>query len=116
MTCEECEQILLDSRNRASPEGCTLRISQASPVHEHVQNCPGCATKMAEVARLEEALTRLRLSAMHLHAPEGIERNLLDAFHREAARRHSPVGRGFGWRLVWLSAAALLLAAAGIQL
>jgi hypothetical protein len=116
MTCEECEQILLDTRNRTRPEGWMLKVSKASLVQEHVQNCPGCATKRTEVARLEEALNRLRVSTMQLEAPAGVERNLLDVFHREATRRHSLVWRGFGWRLVWLSAAALIFAAAGIQL
>jgi hypothetical protein len=116
MTCEECEQILLDTRNGTRPEGWVLKVSKASLVQEHVQNCPGCATRRTEVARLEEALNRLRVSTMQLEAPAGVERNLLDVFHREAARRHSLVWRGFGWRLVWLSAAALIFAAAGMQL
>ena len=93
-----------------------LRASRAALVQAHIENCPACATKKAEAARLQDALDQLRVSTVHMQTPAGVERNLLGAFREEAARRHSAVGRVFAWRLVWLSATALALITAGVQL
>jgi hypothetical protein len=115
MTCEECEQILLDSKHGTRAEGWMLRISTAGLAEAHVKNCPACATKMAEVARLDDALDQLRLSTMHVKASAAVERNLLDAFCRKTAKRRRFVGRAFAWRLARLSAAVLVLAVAGVE-
>jgi len=115
MTCEECEQILLDSKHGTRVEGWMLRISAAGLVEAHVKNCPECATKMAEVARLDAALDQLRRSTMHVQASAAVENNLLDAFWRKTAKQRPFVARAFSWRLVWLSGAALVLAVAGVQ-
>jgi hypothetical protein len=91
-----------------------LRASRATLVEEHVQNCPACAMKLSQATGLEDALDQLRVSTMHVRAPAAVERNLRDAFRREAARRRCSVKSAFPWRFVWLSAAALVLLAAGV--
>src|SRR5215469_2381888 len=117
MTCDEFEQDLVDSsRCRSGGDGWLLRASKAVVIQAHVENCPVCAKKMADATRLQDALDRLRASTMHLRAPATVERNLLDAFRQQAARRRTLVGRASGWRFVWLSAAALVLLAAGLRL
>ena len=114
MTCEECEQIQQDSSHYSSGEGWMLRASRAALVQEHVQNCPVCAKKLAEIVKMQNALDQFRASTMHMQAPAAVERHLLDAFRQEAAKRRPSVERAFPWRLVWASFAALVLAAAGI--
>jgi hypothetical protein len=114
MTCEEWEQIQLDSSHYSSGEGWMLRASRAALVQEHVQNCPVCAKKLAEIAKMQDALDQLRVSTMHMHAPAAVERQVLDAFRQEAAKRHPSVGRTFLWRLVWASFAVFVLTVAGI--
>jgi hypothetical protein len=116
MTCEEFERVLLDSSSSATAGGWMLRASREALVQAHVQDCPPCATKMMEDARLKDALDQLRLSTRHMQAPVAVEKNLLDAFHRQAARAHSSGRTALPWRLVWLSAAAVVLVAAGLLL
>lgn len=115
MTCEEFDQILLDSRHHVNGDGWMLRISKAALVDAHVQSCPVCATKMAETTRLEDGLDQLRLSTMHMEAPSWVEKRLLDAFRREGARRRPSVRRAIPWRLVWVSVATFVLAAGCIE-
>jgi len=112
MTCEEFERILVDSSSSSTPGGWMLRASREALLQAHVQDCPACATKMAEAARLENALNQLRLSRRHIEAPATVERNLLDVFRHEAASRRSSGSTGLPWRLVWFSAAAVVLFAA----
>jgi len=71
---------------------------------------------MADATRLQDALNRLRVSTKDLQAPAAVERNLLDVFRQQAARRRTSVGRASAWRFAWLSAAALVLLAAGLWL
>jgi hypothetical protein len=117
MTCDEFEQVLLESSHYGNGgEGWLLRASDAAVIQAHVENCKVCAKKMAEASRLQDALDRLRVSTVHLQAPAAVERNLLDAFRQQAARRQVSVGRPSAWRFAWLSAAAVVLLAAGFQL
>jgi len=117
MTCDEFEQVLVDSSHyRSSGDGWLLRSSKAAVIQAHVENCPVCAKRMAEANRLQDALDRLRVSTVHLQAPAAVERNLLDAFRQQAARQRTSVGRASAWRFVWLSAAVLVLLAAGLRL
>jgi hypothetical protein len=111
MTCEEFDQILLDSRHHVNGDGRMLRISKAALVDAHVQSCLVCATKKAETMRLEDGLDQLRLSTVHMEAPSWVEKSLLDAFRREGAKRRPSVRRTFPWRLVWVSVATFVLAA-----
>jgi hypothetical protein len=114
MTCEEFERVLMDSNSGKASEGWMLRASRRDLVEAHVQNCPACATKMTEAAPLEDALDELRLSTRHIQAPAAVEEALLDAFHREVAKRRSVVRSTLPWRVVWLSAAAVALVTAGL--
>jgi hypothetical protein len=117
MTCDEFEQVLLESSHcRSGGEGWLLRASTAAVIQAHVENCQVCAKKMAQTTRLQDALNQLRVSTMHLQAPAAVERNLLDAFRQQAARRRTSVGRASAWRLAWLSAGALVLLVAGFEL
>jgi hypothetical protein len=114
MTCDDFERILVDSISGKASETSMLRAFRTPLVLAHVRNCPACAGKMREASRLEEALDDLRLSARHLEAPAGVEKNLLDAFDRERARRHSSNRPLLAWRPAWLSAAAVVLLIAGV--
>jgi len=116
MTCDEFEQVLLGSSHCRSADGRSLRASKAAVMQAHVENCPVCAKKMAQATRLQDALDQLRVATMHLQAPAAVDRNLLDAYRQQAARRRTSVGRASVWRFVWLSAAALVLLAAGLRL
>jgi hypothetical protein len=117
MTCDEFEQVLLDSScYQSGGDSSLLGASKASVIRAHVESCPVCATKMAETTRLQGALDQLRVSTMRLQAQAAVERNLLDAFRQQAARRHVSVGRASALRFAWLSAAALVLLAAGFHL
>jgi hypothetical protein len=110
MTCEECEQILLDSSSSLGGRG------WMPGVKSHAQNCPTCATKMSEIGRMQDALDKLRVFTKGVEAPAAVEANLLAAF-REQCRVPGPsFGKVFAWRLMWGSAAALLLIAAGVML
>ena len=114
MTREELERVLLDSSSGVTTGRWMLRAYREALVKAHVQNCPACATKMTEAAQLGGALDELRLSTRHMRAPAAVEKTLLDAFHREAAKRRSSVRGALPWRLVWLSAAAVVLVTAGL--
>lgn len=116
MTCEEFEQILLDSQHRASGDGWMLRASRTALVQQHVNHCPACAARMAENTRLEDALDQFRVSMKHLEAPVSVEGKLLQTFRANAARRNSARGFVFSWKLVWVSMAAIALIGAGILL
>ena len=116
MTCEECEQILLDSRHQTNGDGWMLRVSKAALIQPHIENCPACATKMTETRRLEDGLDQLRVATKQVQASPQIEKNLLDAFRQEKASRRQSLDRAFGWRRAWLCTATLVLAAAGVFL
>ena len=113
MTCEECEQILLDSSRRTNDDACMLTVSRAALIQGHIDNCPACTAKMTETTRLEDALDQLRVASKQVQASPEIEKNRLEAFRQETAKqRQSPDGV-FAWRLAWLCTATLVLAAAG---
>lgn len=114
MTCDECEQILLDSSHRASGGGWMLGASRVALVQAHLKDCPACAMRMAEASRLEDALNQLRVSAMQIEAPAAVENNLLEAFRQETAKRGPSIKIALPWRLVWFSATALILLGAAI--
>jgi hypothetical protein len=114
MTCEECEQILLDTDPAVSRKGWVPGVSVMNLAKSHAQDCPACAAKMSDVAKMKEALDQLRLSAMQVEALAAIETELLAAFRRQTAR--SPVAKVFPWGLVWGSVTAALLIAAGVML
>ncbi len=114
MTCEEFEQILFNSRQLVSGADCAMRTSRSARIQEHVDNCPVCAKRLAEIVRLEGALDQFRLSTMHLEAPASVERNLLSAFRDNAAQARSVSRRATGWRLAWLGAAIVMLVVIGV--
>lgn len=113
MTCEECEQILLDSGHNMNGVGSMPGASVSHLAKSHAQNCPACAARMLAMARLNDALNQLRLSTMHVEAPAAVEAKLLAVFRREMAMRPS-VARVVPWRLRWGAVAAVLLIAAGL--
>ena len=116
MTCEEFEQILLNSHDRISGDGWMLRASRTTLVQEHVKDCPACATRIAETTRLEDALDQFRVSTKHMQAPVSVEEKLLHRFRENAAMRQSVSGFVFPWKLLWVSMAAVVLVVAGILL
>jgi hypothetical protein len=116
MTCEECEQILLDSRRHTNGDGWMLRASRAVLIQAHIENCPACATKMTETTKLNDALDQLRVATKQYQASPEIEKNLVAAFRQETAKRRQPLEGVFAWRLAWLCTASLMLIAAGIFL
>jgi len=116
MTCEEFEQILLNSHDCSSGDGWMLRASRTALVQEHVKDCPACATRIAETTRLEDALDRFRVSTKHMEAPVSVEEKLLHTFRENAAMRHSARGFVFPWKLLWVSMATVVLVVAGILL
>lgn len=116
MTCEECEQSLLDSRRNPNSGGWMLRVSKAALIQTHIENCPACATKMTEATKLDDALDQLRVATKQFLASPEIEKNLLAAFRQETARRRYSFDSVFAWRLAWLCSATVVLVAAGIFL
>jgi hypothetical protein len=116
MTCEECEQILLDSSPGIDGKGWMPGVSVMNLAKSHAQNCPACAAKRTELARMKAALDQLRDSTLDMQPPAAVEARLVAAFRREITGRRPSVARVFPWRLVWGSAAALLLVAAGVML
>jgi hypothetical protein len=116
MTCEECVQILLDSSHCVSSKGWMPGVSVVHYAQSHAQNCLGCAAKVSEIARMKEALDQLRTSTLHMEAPAIVETNLLAAFRRDITARRPTVEKAFPWRLMWGSAAALLLVVSGVML
>jgi hypothetical protein len=116
MTCEECEQFLLDSRCHTNGHGWMLRASRAALIQAHIENCPACATKMTETTKLDDALDQLRVATKHFQASPEIEKNLVAAFRQETAKRRQPLDGVFAWRLAWLCTSTLVLIAAGIFL
>jgi hypothetical protein len=116
MTCEECEQLLLDSRNCFSYKGWMPGVSILNLARSHAQSCPACAAKMSEIAEMNDALDQLRLSTRHMEAPPAVEMNLVAKFHKGITARTPSVATTFPWRWVWGPAAVLLLVAAGFVL
>jgi hypothetical protein len=110
MTCEECEEILLDSDKWASRRNWMPGVSVLSLAKLHAENCSGCAARMSEISRMNDALDQLRFSTKQMEAPATIEMNLLVEFRRRALRAPS-VPIAFRRRLLWGSALLLALAA-----
>jgi hypothetical protein len=116
MTCEECEQILLDSSHCVTSKGWMPGVSVLNYAQSHAQNCLACAARVSEIARLKEALDQLRISTMHMEAPAIVETNLLTTFRRDITARRQTVAKAFPWKLLLGSAATLLLVASGVML
>ena len=110
MTCEECEEILLDSDNCASRTGWMPGVSVLNLARLHAENCPACATRVLEMSRMNDALGQLRISTKQMQAPATIEANLLLEFRKRTSRTVSG-SRAFRWRLVWGSGIVFALIA-----
>jgi hypothetical protein len=81
----------------------------------HAQDCPMCAGKVASLSKVNDALEQLRFSTMRMEAPARIERDLTAEFQRRTVAR-VPAVAWTGWRLVWGTAMALIVVAAGVAL
>jgi hypothetical protein len=112
MTCEECEEILLDSDNRASRKGWMPGVSVLNLAKQHAESCQACAARMSEVFRMEAGLNDLRHSTLRVEVPTAIEASLSVEFRRRIARRGMFGLSPFGGRLIWGSAIALVVASA----
>jgi hypothetical protein len=112
MTCEECEQILLDASNCSGiRKDWMLGVSVLNLAKAHALSCQVCAAKMSEISNIDESLNALRISSTRLEAPAAIGENLLAAFRERTKGLSSPIIQVFPWKLVWGSAAVLVLVA-----
>src|SRR6266567_2482691 len=111
MTCQECEEILLDSDNCASRKGWMPGVSVLNLAKLHAENCSACAARVSKISRMHDALDQLRFSAAQMEAPATVEANLLLEFRKRASRSTSG-SHAFRWRLVWGPAVAFVLIAA----
>jgi anti-sigma factor RsiW len=112
MTCEECEEILLDSDNHASRKGWMPGVSVLNLAKQHAESCLACAARMSEISRMEAGLNDLRHSTLRVEVPAAIEASLSGEFRRRVARPGMFGLSPFGWRLLWGSAIALVVASA----
>jgi len=112
MTCEECEEILLDSDSCAGRKGWMWGVSVLNLANLHAKNCSACAAKMSEISRMNAFLDQMRLSTVQTEVPATIEANLLVEYRQRRALRAPSVPNTFRWRLVWGSAIALALVVA----
>jgi len=116
MTCEECEQMLMDGKKGVGVSGWMPGISVLNLAKAHAQSCSACAAKMSEISRLDDALHQLRISSAEMEAPATIETSLLAAF-RERTRSQGSLDTGVSrWRVAWVPAAALLIVAVVVAL
>src|SRR5215472_9330139 len=117
MTCEQCEQILLDTIGSRDNRRWTADASLLNLARSHARNCSACAAKMTEIEQLNDGLDGLRASMMFMEASATAQTKLLAAFRRET-RGQAWLGRwALPRRLAWGSAAAvLLLVAVGIMI
>jgi len=109
MTCEECEQILLDSKNSPSHKGWIQGVSVLNLARLHAENCPACAGKMSEIARVNDVLEQVRLSTSQNEPPAAIETKLLAEFRQWRAREVQPLPRNRRWSLLWAPVATFTL-------
>lgn len=77
---------------------------------DHLADCDACRERVGEATWLEATLAISMKRRMT--APASIRYNVLNAIHRESARR-APVRRGFAWRPAAAMAAVLALGSAG---
>jgi hypothetical protein len=112
MTCEECEQILMDRRNGAGTGGGMPSVSILNLAKEHAQSCAACAAKMSEISHLDDALHQLQISTIGMEAPGNIERSLLATFRERTRPQDSPINRLVSWRVACVLVAAVLIVAA----
>ena len=105
MTCEECEEILLDSDNCASCRNWIPGISILNLARLHAANCSACS----KISKLNAVLDQLRQAMLATEVPARIEANLLVEFRLRKPRRFQPVLNALPWRPVWESAMALAL-------
>jgi hypothetical protein len=117
MTCEECEQILLDSRDDRRdyirPKGWLAGISVVDLANAHAQDCLLCAAKVSDISDVNDALGQLRFSTMRMGAPARVEKRLMTEFRQRMIVR-APAKRT-AWRLVWGTALALVVVVAGFM-
>jgi hypothetical protein len=111
MTCKECEEVLLDSENRAGRKSWMASVSLLNLARQHAESCSACSAQMAEIARMEATLDQWRRLTIQIEVPASIESNLLQEFRNRRTMSAPLVPRAFRWRLVWGSAAALALVA-----
>jgi hypothetical protein len=116
MTCEECERILLDSRNATRNDGRIVAVFVLNLAQSHAESCSACAAKMSELTKLDDALSQLRASTINMKAPAVVETNLLAVFRRMRPVRRECGASTFSWRIIWGSAVVLLLVSAGVIL
>src|SRR5580704_5936961 len=116
MTCEECEQILVDGKRGAGGCGWMLGVSVLNLAKAHAQCCSACAAKMSEISHVDDALLQLRISSAGMEAPATIETSLLAAFRERTRSQGSLDSRISPWRVAWVSAAALLIVAVVVAL
>ena len=114
MTCEECEQTLMDWRDGAGTSGWMTGVSVVNLAKEHAQSCSACAAKMSEISHLDDALHQLRISTIGMEAPGNIERGLLATFRERTRPQDSPINRLVPWRVAWVPVAALLIVAGAV--
>jgi hypothetical protein len=119
MTCEECEQILLDSRDYRRdyirPKGWLAGIFVVDLAKAHAQDCPLCAAKVSDISKVNDILGQLRFSTMRIEAPARIEKHLVTEF-RQSMMVRGPGATRTALRLVWGTVGALLALAAGFIL
>jgi hypothetical protein len=111
MTCEECEETLLDSDNCASRRNWIPGVSILNLARLHATNCPACSAKMSKISKVNAVLDQLRLAMQATEVPAAIEANLLVEFRLRRPRPTPLVPRGFPWPLVEGAAVALALVA-----
>src|ERR1700677_348154 len=116
MTCEECEQILLDGRNGAETSASMPGVSVLHLAKAHAQTCSACAVKVSEIGHLDDALHQLRISSVRMEAPDAIGATLLAEFRKRTERDGSRLNRRSRWRVAWTPAAVLLIIAVVIAL
>jgi hypothetical protein len=108
MTCEECEQILLDSTNHAADKGWIPGVSVVNLARLHAESCSGCARKLLEVSRINDVLEQVRISTQ-IEASAEVETNLLREFRRRRTRRVQTIPNNLRWNLRWASVVVLSL-------
>jgi hypothetical protein len=109
MTCEEFEHLLLDSRSHRPKAGRLPGATETTPLEDHARKCTACATRMAEIAGLENALHQLRVSMMGTNAPPSVENKLLASFRENASRRRFSLPALQPWRITGFAAGAVVL-------
>ncbi|MGH9771640.1 MAG: hypothetical protein ACRD4Q_08070 [Candidatus Acidiferrales bacterium] len=106
--CVEFEEILQDM-DRPGPRGSSLR----EKVLAHAELCDRCARLMTHAESLDFALHAIAARGTDAGAPQRVEATVVREFRRQKAKSS---GRGIGWRLAAIGAAATVLLALGFSL